>query len=106
MPPVADKVPVAAYLLAARINRVLARRRLMLRKTPGHDTKRLKDFGEYFVFDVRNSVIADTHIDIEDYGRKLEVLHPHECLERAPRPDDSTASEYHPSGSGALSSSR
>ena len=45
-------------------------------------------------------------IDIEDYGRKLEVLHPHECLERAPRPDDSTASEYHPSGSGALSSSR
>ena len=86
------RVPVPVRALAQRINRVLARRRLMLRKTPWHDTKALKDFGEYFVFDVRNDVIADTHTDIEDYGRKLNVLRPHEYLQPAPRPSPETGS--------------
>ena len=100
------QVLVAAQTLAQRINRVLARRRLWLRKTPKNDTKALKDFGEYFVFDMQRNRIAETHIDIEDYARKLGVLRPHESLERAPRPDDSTASVHHPPGSAARSSSR
>ena len=100
------QVPVPARLLALRINRVLARRRLWLRKTPKNDTKALKDFGEYFVFDMQRNRIAETHTDIEDYARKLGVLRPHESLERAPRPDDSTAGVHHPPGSAARSSSR
>ena len=76
------QVPVAAVALARRINRALSRRGLMLRKTHRHDPKTLKDYGPYFVFDVRQDLVADTHIDIEEYGRKLDVLQPHERLVR------------------------
>jgi hypothetical protein len=93
-----NQIAVRALALQQRINRVLARHGLMLKKTPMRETQDLKNRGDYFVFDVRRNLIAETHIDLEDYARKLGVLRSHEFLERATDDAPRTGDDLEPGG--------
>ena len=73
-----QRVPVSERALIARINRKLRADDEMLKTTR---SKRAEfDLGRYYVIDVRGPNIVHDHIDLEDYGRELEVLKPYEAL--------------------------
>lgn len=77
--PILKFVSVAERALAARINRALAKDLRMLRKTR-EDSRWHGDLGDYSVIELSRNQVADTHVDLEAFGRELGVLKDFEVL--------------------------
>lgn len=71
-------VPVTTRALVQRINRVLAKQGEVLKKARGAHAP--QDLGEWFYLDTKNNVVRRKHVDVEEFGRELEVLKPFENL--------------------------
>jgi hypothetical protein len=71
-------VPVTTRALLQRINRVLAKQHKVLKKARG--ARAPQDLGEWFYLDANRNVVLATHVDVEAFGRELEVLDPFEKL--------------------------
>jgi hypothetical protein len=71
------KVPVTMRALLQRINRTLADKDEVLKKTRG-DGRAFQTLGDYYVLDGRRNVVRRTHVDPEALGRELECLQPWE----------------------------
>jgi hypothetical protein len=67
---------VSPRALARRINRKLAKEDRQMRKNRVWD----HNLGDYYVVEVSCNFIVGTHIDPEDLGRELGVLHEREAL--------------------------
>jgi hypothetical protein len=73
-----ERVPVTPRALVQRINRALAADDEELRKSRG--MRAFLDLGHYYTIDKRQNFIARKEVDIEELGRSLNVLKPHEAL--------------------------
>jgi len=71
-------IPVSEQALMRRINRVLAKENRVLRKPRGKQW--WKDLGDYYVVDSSSNYLLKGHVDIEEFGRELEVLSLFEVL--------------------------
>ena len=71
-----ERVAVTMRALIPRINRVLWKSREMLKATRV-DVLR-NEVGDYYLFDFRQYCITATHVEPEEFGRKLGGLHPWE----------------------------
>lgn len=65
--------PVSERALVARINRALAKQSEKLRRCR-KDARGFSNLGAYYLLDVYQSQVIDTHVDIEAFGRQLNVL--------------------------------
>lgn len=74
-----QKVPVTEKALYQRINRKLAADGEKLKRARGANVETA--LGEYFVVDIYRNAVMHTHIDLEDYGRELDVLAEWEALQ-------------------------
>jgi len=73
---VRGKASVSTRALVQRINRKLAGQDEMLRTCRmGSNYYQL---GRYYVVDLRRNFIVGKHIELEEFGRELEVLKPWE----------------------------
>jgi hypothetical protein len=79
------KVPVSERALLQRVNRRLAKDNEQLRTARGfrdglyrHEDSTL---GRYYAVDLSRNVVTAAHIDLEKWGRELEVLKPWEVLQ-------------------------
>ena len=78
MPSKSQAIAITEKALVQRLNRALAKSETILRKSrPG--TRMEIDYGNYYSVSFRNN-INGAHIDIEDLGRELGVMRPHETL--------------------------
>ena len=68
--PAKKKVPVTARALVQRIARRLAGSHQKLRTYRGSDVQ----LGRYYVVDARRNVLVEGAVDLEELGRRLEVL--------------------------------
>jgi hypothetical protein len=75
---VEDKVPVSERALIQRINRKIHDDELVVRTTRGGRAE--IDLGRHYVVNWRINGVHEANINLEDYGRKLEVLEPWERL--------------------------
>lgn len=81
-----DIVSVTERALVQRLNRVLRRQDQVVRTTRhGHDSRGFRDLGYHYILDFNRNQVVATHVDLEQLGRDLEVLHPRE---RATRPGE------------------
>ena len=76
----AQKVPVSERALVARINRILDKKREALRRCRA-DSRGRNYLGQYYTVDLSKNFVIAKHVDIESWGRKLEILAPYEALE-------------------------
>jgi hypothetical protein len=78
------KLPVSVRALMQRINRKLAEKNEVLKKTRpdrGEGVSQLRlDCGDYYIIDVDRNCLIQRDVDIEAIGRQLEVLMPWEQL--------------------------
>jgi hypothetical protein len=65
--------------LVTRINRKLLPNDEELKKARGHST--VGQVGRYYVRTFNRGFITEKHVDIEELGRRLEVLYPGETVE-------------------------
>ncbi len=79
------RVPVSERSLIARINRRLQPDNRQLHKS--RSARALFDLGGYYVRDWYLNVIVEDHVDIEQLGQELGVLHPWERLDQGSAPD-------------------
>lgn len=81
-----DKKPVSSRALLQRINRALERRakteggmwEKLIACRPG--TRDYADLGAFYEVDYEKNAITGKYIDLEKFGRELEVLKPWERL--------------------------
>ncbi len=64
--------------LVQRVSRALTKEGEVLRKSRG--MRMFLNVGEYYAIDRRYNVVTRKGIDLEELGRKLGVLKPHEAL--------------------------
>ena len=74
------KTPVSERALVARIKRALAKEHKALRRCR-KDSRGFNDLGAYYMLDVYQNQVIDTHVNIEALGRKLNVLGVGETLQ-------------------------
>jgi len=67
-----QKVRVTERAIAQRINRVLMKEHLQLKKSRG--AQMALDVGEWYVIDLRGSYIADKHCDLVKLAKQHKVL--------------------------------
>lgn len=72
--------PVTKAALIARINRKLAHSDQALHKTRNNPSDQ-HDLGEYHIIDRSFNRLEAAHVDLEEWGRELEVLLPHETVD-------------------------
>jgi hypothetical protein len=72
------KVRVTTHTLTQRINHKLRARGEVLKKTRG--TQAYLDYGDFYVLDVLIGAVVRKHVDLEELGRELGALQPHEEL--------------------------
>jgi molybdenum cofactor biosynthesis enzyme MoaA len=72
------KVRVSAHTLTQRINRKLRARGEVLKKTRG--TQAYLECGDFYVLDMAIGAVVRKHVDLEELGRELSALQPHEEL--------------------------
>ncbi len=81
------KVPVSERALFQRINRNLNRNDRKLCTARGFWDGRVwqedTNLGRYYVVDIRRNLVVDAHVNLEQFGRDLEVLAPWEAMETA-----------------------
>jgi hypothetical protein len=75
-----EKVPVSERALFQRINRTLKKQGEILRKSKRQDW----EIGEFYLLDLQHNVIIGKDLDLEELGRRLDVLKPYEVLEVRP----------------------
>lgn len=79
-----QKVPVSERALFQRINRRLKQKDQLLRTARGvWDGPRWyenSDLGRFYIIDIHRNTLVSTHVDLEAYARKLDVLAPWEEL--------------------------
>jgi hypothetical protein len=68
------KVPVTMRALLQRINRALKKEREQLKRTRG-GMQAFLDLGDFWIHDWNGNAVARSHVDPEELGRKLGVLH-------------------------------
>jgi hypothetical protein len=78
-----DKVKVSRRALFQRLNRMLAKSGLILKKS--RPTKYSPRYGEYYAVDLRANVVRRRDVNLGRLGRRNGVLAPWEALERKPR---------------------
>lgn len=71
---------MAYRALKARINRVLRPQGLQFVAALG--STRVEALGTFYVLDVQRNVVVRERVEIEAFGRELEVLRPFEVLAR------------------------
>jgi hypothetical protein len=71
------KKPVSERALFARLSRALEKEGVTLKKCRS-DSRWYRDFGDYY--SVCGNAVRDTHISLEDWARRMEVLQPWEIL--------------------------
>ena len=71
-------VPVSKRALMQRINRVLNKDQEQLLTARGFDAE--KDLGKYYVLNHRIGAASRLGVDLEELGRELGVLKPHETF--------------------------
>ena len=71
-----QRVGVTESALIQRLNRKLKADGAKLKTARSEGVER--DVGRYFIVDVQRNFIAIQHVDLEELGRKLEVLKPWE----------------------------
>jgi hypothetical protein len=69
---------ISGRALMQRINRRLAEKGQLLRKSRKLDVK--NNLGEYYTININRNVVEDSHIDLQDFGRKIGALAPQEEL--------------------------
>ena len=69
-------VPAKAVL--SRVNRQLARNSVKLKKSRGE--RAIANLGEYWQLDCLFNLVMATHIDLEEFARKIGALKPHEAM--------------------------
>jgi hypothetical protein len=69
-------LPITERALVQRINRKLKGQGEALRTTRG----RRGDLGDFYVVDLNRNFVVDKHVDLEECGRELGVLKPHERM--------------------------
>jgi len=82
--PPAPRIQVSEQALFRRIRRVLARDAVTLHVCRW-DSRWFHDLGRYYGADANNNLCApriDTLDELEEYGREISALAPHEYLER------------------------
>ena len=62
-----------------RINRKLAHKNERICKSRGW--RALQNLGEYHVIDCYRNALIKSHLNIEEFAKKLGVMAGHECLE-------------------------
>jgi hypothetical protein len=77
--PTTETIPVTMRALLQRINRRLAGKGELLKKTRGAGAR--EEVGDYYVIDVNRNVLMLKHVDPETLGRKLGVLQSWESVE-------------------------
>jgi hypothetical protein len=75
----AKTVPVGVRALIQRINRRLGSDNEVLKKSRG--ARAQQDLGDYYVIDVSVGAVCHKDVDLEQFGRKLEVLNTWERVE-------------------------
>lgn len=70
--------PVTKQALLQRINRALKKSDQKVRTLRGDRWR--SDLGDYFRIDLDRNVILEKHVDLEELGRELAVLHRWEHL--------------------------
>jgi hypothetical protein len=72
-------VPVTTRSLVQRINRklVLDSQKLMTCKKSNHW---FEDLGSHYIVDMSRNQLVSKHVDLEEFGRKVEALQPWEKL--------------------------
>jgi hypothetical protein len=75
-----ETTAVSERALVRRINRVLAHQHQALRRCR-KDARGFNNLGPYYLLDVYQSQVIDTHVNIEVLGRKLNVLGDLETLQ-------------------------
>ena len=65
-------LPVSERAIMLRINRKLSPELQMLRKSRG--PRAWSNVGDYYLVDTNRSFVIGHHIDLEDFGRELDVL--------------------------------
>jgi len=73
-------VTVSEKAIFGRINRVLAKKSLVLKKTRLR-SRSLDTLGRYYILDTRTNMLVDSHFPLERYAKDLGVLSGHEWLE-------------------------
>lgn len=73
-----SKVSVSKRALLQRINRVLKKDDEVVRASRGARAK--QDLGDFYAINLRRNFLADSNVDLEKLGRKLDVLKPWENL--------------------------
>jgi hypothetical protein len=73
------KAPITRRALIQRISRALKKDNphTALKATRGQRERR--DLGDYYIY--RRNVVTETHIKLEELGKRLGVLKPYERLE-------------------------
>lgn len=80
----APRIRVSEQALIRRIRRVLAREAVTLHVCRW-DSRWFHDLGRYYGADAKNNLCApriDTPDELEEYGREISALAPHEYLSR------------------------
>jgi len=72
------KVRVTTYTLIQRINHKLRARGEVLKKTRG--TQAYLGYGDFYVIDMLIGAVVRKHVDLEELGREVGALQPHEEL--------------------------
>jgi hypothetical protein len=76
-----QKVQVSERALLARINRRLDKERELIRKCRP-DARGYATLGDYHRIDWHLNAVIDTHVNLEDLSRDLDLLKPWEVLAR------------------------
>lgn len=72
------KISVSKKSIIARINRLLKENYEFLRTSRGSAGR--TDLGEHFIVDMSRNIPLETHVDIEDLAKELNVLRPGEFI--------------------------
>ncbi len=75
-----QNITVSEKAIFGRINRVLAKKSLLLKKTRLRSLS-LDTLGRYYILDTRTKTLVDSHIALAMYANDLGVLGFHEWLE-------------------------
>ncbi len=73
------KVPISERALIARINRKLKPDSERLKKLRGD--RGLMDLGRYYIIDLKNGLLTQANVDLEETARSMGVLQPWERLD-------------------------
>lgn len=72
---------VSERALFSRIDRALRRNGEMLRRCRSN-SRDYHTVGDFYTVDIERNAVVSTHVDLEQHGRELKVLHANEQLAR------------------------